>query len=111
MKNFVEEGKTMNYTVPADSSVKSGEVVALGDRCGIAVTDGAEGETIALAAEGVFELPKGSGAIDQGKKVYLNVAAEGGAKTIVTTASGNTFCGYAHEAAKAADTTVLVKLV
>lgn len=110
MKNFVEEGKTMNYTVPAGVTVASGEVVALADRCGVAVTDGAEGETIALDAEGVFELPKGTGAIDQGKKVYLAVDSGTGAKTIVTTATGNTYCGYAHEPAAAADTTVLVKL-
>ena len=99
----------MNYTVPAGKTVASGDIVVVGDTAAVAVTDGAEGETIALAKEGVYELPKGSGAIDQGKKVYVNVS-EAGVATIVTTASGNTLCGTAHEAATAAATTVLVRL-
>lgn len=108
MKNFIEEGKTIDYTV-ADEAVASSEIVVVGDMAGVAVTGGEPGDTIAVAVEGVYELPKGSGALAQGKKAYVNVAEETG-KTIVGAASGNTFIGYVWAAAAAGDSTVAVKL-
>jgi predicted RecA/RadA family phage recombinase len=108
MKNYVQRGKTMEYTV-ADNAVKSGEIVVVGAVAGVAVTDGEIGETITLDVMGVFELPKGSGALTQGQKAYVNVSDEG-AKTIVGTDTGNTFCGYVWEAAAAGASTVLVRL-
>lgn len=107
MKNFVEDGKTIDYTV-ADSPIKSGEVRMLEDVAAVAVTDGAVGETIAMHVTGVYELPKGSGAIKQGQRVYVNVTE--GVTTIVPTASGNKLAGYAWSMAAAGAATVLVKL-
>ena len=107
MKNLVQDGKTIQYTV-ADSEVKSGDIVVIEDVVGIAVVGGAVGETITLSVEGVYNLKKGSGAINQGKKVYVNITA--GVATIVATATGNTFIGYAWKSAIAADETVDVKL-
>lgn len=109
MKNQIEEGKTIRYTV-GDTSVKSGEVVVVGDMVGVAVTDGETGEDIALNVMGVYELPKGTGAIDQGKKVYVAVDAEAGTKNIVATATGNTFAGHSWAKAAAGDSTIAVKL-
>ena len=108
MKNLIQDGKTIQYKV-ADKAVESGEPVIVEDVVGIAVTDGAVGETIALNVEGVYTLPKGSGKLDQGKKVYVNVATAG-EKTIVATATGNTFIGYVWNEAAATDSTVDVKL-
>lgn len=108
MKNLIEEGKTIDYTL-TEETVASGEIVVVGDMAGVAVTGGKTGDTIALAVEGVYELPKGSGALAQGKKAYVNVAEDTG-KTIVGTASGNTFIGYVWAAAAAGDATVAVKL-
>jgi len=107
MKNLVQDGKTIQYKVET-TPVKSGEPVIIEEVVGIAVTDGAVGETIALNIEGVYKLPKGTGKIDQGKKVYVNDTA--GVKTITGTASGNTFIGYAWSDAAAGDDTVDVKL-
>lgn len=70
MKNFIQDGKTIEYKV-ADTAIKSGEVRVIGDLAGVAVTDGAVDETVVLNVTGVYELAKGSGAITQGQKVYL----------------------------------------
>lgn len=107
MRNFIEKGLTMAYTV-GDTPVKSGDLVMAGEVAGVAVTDGAPGETITLNVKGVYELPKGAGAITQGQKVYAHV--ENGATTIVATATDNAFCGYAWEAAEASAPTVLVRV-
>ena len=98
MKNFIQDGKTIEYKV-ADTAIKSGEVRVIGDLAGVAVTDGAVDDTVVLNVTGVYELAKGAGAITQGQKVYA--PADG---------SDNKPVGVAWEAAAAADTTVLVKL-
>lgn len=108
MKNFIEEGKTIDYTV-AGAAVTSGEIVVVGDMAGVAVTGAAIGETITLATDGVYELPKGVGALAQGTKAYVKIEPEVG-KSIVGAASGNTFVGYVWAAASSADATVAVKL-
>lgn len=105
MKNFIQDGKTIEYKV-ADTAIKSGEVRVIGDLAGVAVTDGAVDETVVLNVTGVYELAKGTGAITQGQKVYA--AADGSG--IVATAEDNKAVGCAWEAADAGDTTVLVKL-
>ena len=107
MKNFVQQGNALHYEV-TEPKVKSGEIVIVEDVAGIAVSGGETGDIIALSVEGVYRLPKGTGAIKQGEKVYVNVTA--GVKTIVTTATDNTFIGYAWDTAGAADETVNVKL-
>jgi predicted RecA/RadA family phage recombinase len=107
MKNLVQDGKTIQYVV-AGKAVQSGGIVILEDVVGIAVTGGDIGDLITLSIEGVYSLPKGSGAIAKGKKVYVNVTE--GVATVVTTATSNTFIGYAWEAASAGDGKVDVKL-
>lgn len=105
MKNFIHDGKTIEYKV-AETAIKSGDVRVIGDVAGVAVTDGAVDETVVLNVTGVYELAKGTGAITQGQKVYA--AADGSG--IVATAENNKAVGCAWEAADAGDTTVLVKL-
>ena len=104
MKNFVQDGKVLNYK--ATDTVKSGNVVIVGKMVGVAITDGEAGDTIAVAIEGVYKLPKASGALTQGAAAYV-IAADG---TITGTATSNTFAGYVWEAAAAGDATVAVKL-
>lgn len=105
MKNFIQDGKTIDYTV-AGSAIKSGEIRMLEDLAAVAVTDGEVDDIIAMNVTGVYELPKGSGAIKQGQKVYVDATAG----NITTTATGNKPAGMAWETAGAAATTVLVKL-
>lgn len=105
MKNFIQDGNTINYTV-ADAAIKGGELRMVGDVAAVAVTDGEVGETIAMHVTGVYELPKGAGAITQGAAVYADAEGTG----IVATAESNKFAGYAWEAADAEAATVLVKI-
>ncbi len=104
MKNFIQEGDVLDITLSAD--VASGGVVVAGDLVGVAVTDGKNGETIAVSFDGVYELPKATGAISVGAKLYW-VVADG---NISTTASGNKFLGYAAAAAVSGAATVRAKL-
>jgi predicted RecA/RadA family phage recombinase len=105
MKNFIEDGNVLNYKVTG-AAVKSGDAVVIGKIVGVAVTDGAVGETIAVSIEGVYALPKVSGALAQGVAAYV-IAADG---TITGTSTSNVFAGYVWAAAAAGDATVQVKL-
>lgn len=105
MKNYIEKGDFIHSVL--DATVKGGDVVAVQDLLGVAVTDGDGVNLQAVAVNGVFELPKVAGlAIAQGKKCYF-VTAD---KNVNTTASGNTLIGFAWETSDAAATTVRVKI-
>jgi predicted RecA/RadA family phage recombinase len=56
MKNFVQEGKTITVTAPAN--VTSGQYVTVGAIRGVAAYSAASGEAVELVTEGVFTLPK-----------------------------------------------------
>ena len=57
MENKVSNGSTINYT-NSGSAISSGDVVVMGNFCGVAVTDIATGATGAVAIEGVYTLTK-----------------------------------------------------
>ena len=101
--NYLQEGKTMEFAAAAD--VVSGSAVVVGTVVVVAIRAAISGELAVGMTDGVFELPKGSGAIAQGAKVYLK--SDG---TITSTASGNTAAGICWEAAADGDGTVAVKL-
>lgn len=73
MKNFIQPGDTL--TIPAPAAVASGGVVVAGGLVGIASTDAASGEPVAVALRGVFFLPKGAGAISLGATLHWDGAA------------------------------------
>jgi len=103
MKNFVEQGKTVNVVAGAD--ITSGAIVTIGATAGIAVGDYATGETAVVNLEGVYAVTKvASGAITQGAKLYV-ISGEAG-----TTVGSNVFLGYAHSAAADGAGTVNVLL-
>lgn len=104
MKNFVQEGKTM--TITAGATIASGAGVLVGSVFGVAVSSAVSGDKLPLALEGVYNLPKATGAISQGAKVYWDDTN----KNVTTTASGNTLIGYAWDAQLSGDTTVNVLL-
>lgn len=92
MKNFVQQGKTIDVVAGAD--IASGDIVVVGATAGIAVNKTANGDTATLHLEGVYEVPKvASGAITQGAKLYV-IAGQAG-----TTVGSNVFLGYAHNSA------------
>lgn len=105
---YWQRGEVIDYT--AAEALKSGDVVDLTTRIGVAGVDIAAGETGAVHVVGVFEMPKATGAVTVGQALYWDKAAEN-----ITTAAGsspaNTPAGWAVAAAETDDTSVLVKLL
>lgn len=96
--NYVQEGKTLNYTA-SGADIASGDFVLIGTIGGVAKTDIADGKTGAVHIAGVYSIPKASGAITQGAKLYWSTTNS----NLTTTASGNTIVGVAAEAAASGD--------
>lgn len=110
MKNYVNQGCTVDYTAGAD--ITSGAVVALGNQIGVAVDDIANGETGVLRLDGVFTLPKVSAAdIAQGESVIWDSSASAFDDNQATPATGDiSGCCVAVAAAGNGETTVDVKI-
>jgi predicted RecA/RadA family phage recombinase len=72
---FVQVGNVVDYTAGAD--ISAGDLVLMSHTIGVALTDIANGDTGAVAIEGVFEgVPKVSAAeFAVGEKLILDVSA------------------------------------
>lgn len=105
-QNYVESGDVLDYTAGSGETINSGDLVIKGDIIGVALGKATEGQTVAIRCEGVFTLPKATGAITLGAKVYWVTADS----NVSTTASGNTLIGVAWGAQASGDTTVKVRL-
>ena len=104
MKNFVQHGNTLTLTAPTD--LTSGDGVIVGSIFAIANTNALTGQDVECELAGVFELPKATGALAQGAKVYWNNTS----KNVTGTASGNTLIGVTTKGAGANDAAVPVRL-
>lgn len=104
MKNFVQNGNTV--TVAAPAAIVSGAGVLVGALFGVAATDATSGADVEIATKGVFDLPKASGALTQGAKLYWDNTA----KNVTATASGNSLIGVVIKAAGVSDATARVRL-
>lgn len=108
MKKYVQDGKYLDFTAAAD--VDSGDLVQVGSLHGVAVTDVANGAVGALAMEGVFTLPKLTGAAGDactaGGPVYFSSGSVSGSDSSGT----RKLVGYSLAAAAQAVTTVQVRL-
>jgi len=104
MADYYQDGDLVNYT--PGSAVAAGAVVVLNDLVTVAPRPIAANALGAVAVEGVFKLPKASGAIGQGAIVYWDSANS----NVTTTSSGNKRAGKAAEAAASGDTVVPVLL-
>jgi len=102
-RNYVAEGKSLDVLLAADCA--SGDAIIIGHKVGIAFVDGKSGETITCLITGVWTLPKGTDAMEQGVTVYAK--ADG---TITVTATDNTKAGVAYADAATGDATVQVLL-
>lgn len=60
--NYIQPGKVLDYT-NAGSAIASGDVVRIGKILGVALVDIATNATGSVQIEGVFEVPKVSGAV------------------------------------------------
>jgi predicted RecA/RadA family phage recombinase len=111
---FKQDPGTIDYT-PA-SAVDAGDVVVTNGHVRIAKRDIAANELGALAVEGIFDVVKDNSNISDGNALYWDsngdpVGGTAGTGAATTTASGNTFMGYAIAAAGVSATTVRMSLV
>jgi predicted RecA/RadA family phage recombinase len=104
MKNYIQEGEVVTLTAPY--AVSSGGGALVGALFGVAVTDVANGAEGEFSIEGVYTLPKATGALTQGAKVYWDNSA----KKVTATATDNTLIGCALKAAASGDATAVVRL-
>lgn len=110
MKNFTQEGETI--TITAGAAYISGQVVALGNVIGIATSAIANGASGEVALEGVFTVPKVSGAvIAQGETLTWDVSAAAFDDNAATPASGDITgaSSFAFEAAGNGVTSIQVR--
>ena len=105
---YVSEGNSIPYT-PSGSSLSAGQVVDLGTFVGVAITDIADGQTGALAIEGIFDFAKYTGnTFSIGDIVYWD---EGTNTATSTSGYSEATIGKAVKAAVSGDSTVRVKLI
>ena len=108
MKNFVQNGDFIDFT--AGATITSGQLVQVGSLHGVSVTDVANGATGILARQGVFTLPKLTGAAGDactaGGPVYFSSGSVSGSDSSGT----RKLVGYSLVAANQAATTVQVLL-
>lgn len=102
---YIQREICMDYT--PDEDVSAGDIVVVGDICGVARLDIKAGELGTLLLRGIVEVPKRSTvALNAGAKVWWAT----GEKLAVVTASTYPVLGYTLEAAPEGTTSVKVML-
>lgn len=87
--NYVQEGKVIQWT-NGGSAVVSGQVVRIGKILGVALANIAGSATGSVAIEGVFTVPKVSGAvIAQGENLTWDASAAAFDDNAATPATGD----------------------
>ncbi|HEY2454137.1 MAG TPA: DUF2190 family protein [Scandinavium sp.] len=105
-KNYVEDGKTMDWTNSTGADVLSGRPVAVGALMGVAHGDIADGEDGVLHMTGVINLAKDEAETwSAGAKLYFDDASGN-----VTATEGDIIAGTAWADAENGDTDAPVRL-
>lgn len=102
MASYVQDDDLIDYT--PSSAVAAGDVVVLADLVTVAPRAIAANALGTVAVEGVWSMPKASGAISQGAIVYWDATAG----NVTTTATNNKRAGKAAKAAASGDASVQV---
>lgn len=119
MQNFICDGNTMDVTLGSgETTFGAGKLYLVGVMVGVIASltragqtvfynqASAQGDIAVVKFDGVVSVPKATGAITLGAKLYYDATA----KNVTTTSSGNTFCGYAYTAQQSGDATVQLRL-
>lgn len=104
--SFYQPGHTLDYPNTTSDTIPANTIVSLVSRVGVIGMDIKAGETGVVHVEGVFKMPKITGALNMGTLVYLNSDGK-----ITSTASSNVPAGYVATSAAAEDEAVFVKLL
>lgn len=107
-KNFIQEGKVLTFENidPVAGDINSGDIIVIGAIAGVAKTSIPNGKKGAVGISGIYSLPKASGVVSQGQKLYWSDTNS----NLSTTATGNTLVGVAASAALSADSNVQLLL-
>lgn len=104
MKNYVNDGRTVEHTAAA--TIASGDVVVIGDNVGVALGDAATGESVTVAMNGRFSVAKTTGtAWSQGDKLDWDVSALEFQKGLSSALGDVTDCAIAAIDAASGDAT------
>lgn len=90
---YISDGNVLDYVAP--SNIRSGQLVIMAELAGIALTDIKKGTVGAVQIYGIWELPKASGEVSVGAKLYWNATNF----SLTTDATDNVYLGIAIEAA------------
>ena len=104
MKNSIQEGEVLALAAPY--AVASGGGALIGAIFGVAVTALANAEVGSFQLEGVYTLPKATGAATLGAKAYWDNTN----KNVTATATSNTLIGVFVAAYASGDTSAIVRL-
>ena len=104
MKNSIQEGEVLALAAPY--AVSSGGGALIGSIFGVAVTALANAEVGNFQLEGVYTLPKATGAATLGAKCYWDNTN----KNVTATSTSNTLIGVFVAAYASGDTSALVRL-
>jgi len=104
VKNYIQEGKSLDLAAPY--AVSSGGGAIIGSIFGVASVDLASGETGPFQLEGVYSLPKATGAATLGAKCYWDNTN----KNVTATSTSNTLIGVFVAAYASGDATANVRL-
>lgn len=104
--NHIQKGDVLDWNNDSGADVVSGQLVAVGDKVGIALGDIADGEVGRVAVAEVWEVPKKAVAVTVGQSLYLDVSE----KKVTGTPTDNVAAGYAFAPAATDDGTVLLKI-
>lgn len=110
--NHVQPGKVLDHVNTTGAAITSGQVVAAGQILGVALKDIAIGATGSVAVDGVFRVPKVTGAvIAQGESLTWDVSAAAFDDNLAVAAAGDVTgpCAVAFEAAGNGVTSLNVK--
>ena len=103
--NKTQEGKIVTCVAPS-GGVVSGTAYKIGQLLVVAVTTEDEGDNFEGETEGVFTLPKATGALTDKALVYWDDSAA----KVTTTAASNMLCGCAQGTAASGDATASIRL-
>lgn len=108
--NYIQDGDVIQYK--AGSNITAGSVVVMGNTLGVALVDIASGSTGSVRIDGVFSLPKVSGAvIAQGESLTWDVSAGAFDDNAATPASGDITGAAALAFAAAGNGTTTVQVL
>lgn len=107
MKNYVQMGKTLDFT--ASAAISSGDIVKVGAFVGVALADYANGEDGVMCIDGVYEVAAlGTDDISKGDLLYFDESES--EMTLSDDSGSNAKAGYAFADSGTGVETVKIKL-